>query len=113
MVRQQILPPARRRRVSRSHQPEWRFWGTPSPTGGDLNPFANNDKAESSSRSPHLGDQPVPFAPYCRTCTFSSVTRPLVIISSSRGKKPLILSSLSTISITRGRSSERRNILVV
>src|SRR3546814_18183438 len=51
--------------------------------------------------------------PYCRTLTFSSVTRPLVIRPSKSGMNALIFSSLSTISMTRGRSSDSRRIFVV
>src|SRR5262249_60539168 len=48
--------------------------------------------------------------PYCSTCTFSSVTRPLPIMPSRTGRNALIFSSLSTISMTTGRSSERRRV---
>src|SRR6516162_5187515 len=51
--------------------------------------------------------------PYCSTCTFSSVTRPLEIMPSSTGRKASIFSCESTISMTIGRSCERRKILVV
>lgn len=51
--------------------------------------------------------------PYCKTLTFSSVTRPLVIRPSKVGKKALIFSSLSTISMIRGRSSDSRKIFAV
>jgi hypothetical protein len=43
----------------------------------------------------------------------SSVTSPPPIIGSSTGRKALIFSSLSTISMTSGRSADRRRILLV
>ena len=49
--------------------------------------------------------------PYCRTVTFSVVTRPLPSMSSVASRKAWIFSSESTISMTTGRSSERRSTL--
>src|SRR4051812_50200158 len=60
-----------------------------------------------SDRRFHVGGE-IGWVPYCSTCTFSSVTKPLLIISSRTGRKALICSSLSTISITSGRPLERR-----
>src|SRR5690242_13118229 len=86
--------------------------GDSIPVDRDLSRPGNDDKADWF----RLADgsyQPAVFVPYCRTCTFSRVTSPLVIMPSSSGRKASIFSSLSTISITSGRSSERRRIFVV
>src|SRR5207248_1268149 len=53
------------------------------------------------------------FARYLMTCTSSSVTSPSFTIVSRCGSSRLIFSSVSTISITMGRSIERRRIFAV
>src|SRR6516164_9385719 len=53
------------------------------------------------------------LVPYGSTLTVSSVTRPLPIMPSRTGRNASIFSSLSTISMTIGRSSESRRILAV
>jgi hypothetical protein len=48
---------------------------------GNPTPVSAIGKAEMvSGRNPGSRDQAVAFAPYWRTCTFSSVIRPLVIM---------------------------------
>ena len=70
----------------------------------------------ASSSPPKWGDWAYVFdfpLPYWRTFTFSSVTRPLTIMVSSSTRNALIFSSASTMSITMGRSADRRRIFVV
>src|SRR5579883_2422361 len=89
----------------------WRRETWDQPPWGSSN-FAGRRRERRSPRGGG-GDQLGLCLPYCSTCTFSIVTRPLPIMPSSTERKPLILSSSSTSSMTSGRSSERRRILEV
>lgn len=66
---------------------------------------------EASSMGPHALVSSL--RPYWSTFTFSRVTSPLPIMPSSASRKALIFSSASMISITIGKSSDRRRIFAV